>query len=116
MRLIACLLLAGGASACAGRGPALPPGHPADPAAPSARAISGPDPFALSVAPAPLDLSDPTTAAIVRAHSAVGKSAQETHYECPMHPEVRQAAVGICPDCKMELVIMPGKLEEGARP
>lgn len=105
------------ASGCAGGAPrALPPDHPASPAAASSAAAIDADPFALTVQPAPLDGSDPTIAGIQRAHAGMSAGAGETHFECPMHPKVQQAGPGICPDCEMDLVKMPGKIGEHHHP
>ena len=37
-------------------------------------------------------------------------------YACPMHPEVKRAAPGRCPECGMELVPLKDKKGHGDHP
>lgn len=41
-------------------------------------------------------------------HNHLAHEEQETQYTCPMHPQVKQASLGKCPVCGMDLVLADG--------
>ncbi len=47
---------------------------------------------------------------------ATGTGDPADEYYCPMHPEVRAAAKGTCPKCKMDLVQEGDEASHGAAP
>lgn len=84
-------------AACASRAAPLdlPPGHPANVAAPAAPEHAGVDP-AVPAGPAALDRT------MSHAHA---------RYTCPMHPDVRSSEPGSCPKCGMRLVAVKDEAE-----
>ncbi len=43
-------------------------------------------------------------------------AARPAEYTCPMHPEVKSDQPGVCPKCKMDLVLVPGTGGAGVSP
>jgi len=78
------------------------PGHPADPGSSATAFAPAPNPF--EVTPT-FDLpGGAQPSARVR---ATGEDTPDVVYTCPMHPAVRSAAPGECPECGMTLRPVP---------
>jgi len=87
------------------------PGHPADPGSTGTAFRPAPSPFEITPT---FDLpgSKPAAAEDGAPGRAAGENATDVVYTCPMHPEVRSAVPGYCPECGMALRPLPQEVHQ----